>query len=59
MMNKNRKIFMSDTEKQNTALPGEVDPKNAFTKLSIFALRAANKYKLKNFKLEKNKTPNQ
>jgi len=50
---------MSENEKQNTALPGEVDPKNAFTKLSIFAMHAANKYKLKNFKLEKNKTPNE
>ena len=46
-------MLMTDAEKQNTALPGEVDPKNAFSKLMVFAMQAVNKYKLKNYKLEK------
>jgi len=47
--------FMSDVEKQNTVLAGEVTPENAFTKLSIFAMHAADKYKLKSFKISTNK----
>ena len=43
---------MTDTDKQNTPLPSEVNPKNAFTKLTILAKRSANKYKLKDFNLE-------
>jgi len=55
MRNKPNK-FMSDIEKQKTILPCEITPKNAFTKLSIFALRAANKYKIKIFKVNTNKS---
>jgi len=47
-----KKIMMN--KKQNIPLQGEVNPQDVFTKLSIFAMRAADKYKLKNFKLETN-----
>jgi len=45
----NRKL--TAREKQYTPLPGEVTPENAFTKISIYAKRAANRFDLKNFKI--------
>ncbi len=51
-MSQNKKyIHMSETEKQNTPLPNEVTPENAFTKLSISAMHAADRYKLKSLKI--------
>jgi len=55
MMRNKKNKFMSGVEKQNTVLAGEVTPENAFTKLSVIAMHAADKYKLKNFKINTRK----
>ncbi len=51
---KNRKpyLHMSDIEKQNTPLPNEVTPEDAFTKLAFVALQVTDQYKLKTLKLD-------
>jgi len=46
---KNKKI--TDLQKQKIILVNEVTPENAFTKITVFAARAASKYQLKSFKL--------
>jgi len=56
MMKKNKiTIHMTEREKQKTPLPNEVTPENAFTKLNIAAMLAADEYKLEALKLNKKK----
>ena len=45
------KTKLTSTDKQKAILPGEVNPANAFTKMTVMASRSANKYNLKSFKV--------
>jgi len=53
-MIKKNKLALSDIDKQNTPLPNEVSLKSAFTKLTVIAKRTADRYKLKDLKIEAN-----
>ncbi len=52
MKNDNKKAYLSNIEKQKTPLQNEVPPEDAFIKLSIAAMSAADRSNLKNLSID-------